>query len=230
MTEIAQVPVFCSWSGGKDCSLALYQAIQAGARPVALVNMLSEDGIRSRSHGLHRSVLEAQAKAMGLPIIFGAATWDDYEREFEECLLQAKALGAAGGIFGDIHLEEHPDWTDARIWAEKVSERTGLQAHFPIWELTTSQVVRAQLDVGFKSMIVSVRDGVLSRELLGKILDYEVLSEISDAGADVAGEIGEYHTVVIDGPLFRQAVEIVPAGSQLRDGVWFLDVAVSRQP
>ena len=79
-------------------------------------------------------------------------------------------------------------------------------------------------------MIVSVRDGVLSRELLGKILDYEVLSEISDAGADVAGEIGEYHTVVIDGPLFRQAVEIVPAGSQLRDGVWFLDVAVSRQP
>ena len=229
MTGLAGTSIFCSWSGGKDCSLALHEAIQGGARPVALVNMLSEDETRSRSHGLHRSVLEAQARALGLPMIFGAATWDDYEDAFAECFLEAKSLGASAGIYGDIHLEEHPDWTDAKNWAESASARAGLEAHFPIWELTTARVVRAQLDAGFKSMIVSVRDGVLSPELLGKILDDELLSQIADTGADVAGEIGEYHTLVVDGPIFRNPLRVSPGERQLRDGVWFLDLSVADQ-
>ncbi|HRB84684.1 MAG TPA: ATPase, partial [Acinetobacter johnsonii] len=40
-----------SYSGGKDSSLALYQAMQMG-EPVALIVMLEEQGLKSRSHGM----------------------------------------------------------------------------------------------------------------------------------------------------------------------------------
>ena len=53
--------VACSWSGGKDSCLALWRTLRAGARLDCLLTMFTEDGERSRSHGLSRAVLEAQA-------------------------------------------------------------------------------------------------------------------------------------------------------------------------
>src|SRR6476469_3652737 len=79
--DLRGTPVFCSWSGGKDSALALHEAQRAGAEPRLLVSMMIESGERSRSHGLSREVLAAQAEAVGLPIEFGAASWSGYEAE-----------------------------------------------------------------------------------------------------------------------------------------------------
>ena len=68
------VPTYCSWSGGKDSALALHHALGEGAEPGLLVTMLTEGGERSRSHGLRRELLEAQAASIGVPIAFAAAT------------------------------------------------------------------------------------------------------------------------------------------------------------
>jgi diphthamide synthase (EF-2-diphthine--ammonia ligase) len=62
---------FSSWSGGKDSCLALHLAEKAGYEVNFLLNMLTEDGEYSRSHGLSRSMLERQAAAMGRQIAFG---------------------------------------------------------------------------------------------------------------------------------------------------------------
>ncbi|RCV64892.1 Diphthamide synthase [Methanophagales archaeon] len=43
--------VFSSWSGGKDSSLACYKAMEDGFEVTPLLNLLSEDGKRERSHG-----------------------------------------------------------------------------------------------------------------------------------------------------------------------------------
>ncbi|MGB2826197.1 MAG: adenosine nucleotide hydrolase, partial [Thermoplasmata archaeon] len=48
---------FCSWSGGKDSCLALHRSIKAGMKPSVLLTMLTEEGRRSRSHGLTVDVL-----------------------------------------------------------------------------------------------------------------------------------------------------------------------------
>jgi diphthine-ammonia ligase len=77
-TDLRNAPVFCSWSGGKDSALALYESLVAGAEPRFLVSMLTEAGRRSRSHGLSRGLLEAQAAAIEVPIRFGSATWSGY--------------------------------------------------------------------------------------------------------------------------------------------------------
>src|SRR6478672_284614 len=97
----------CSWSGGKDSCLALHRSLVAGAGLSGLLTMFTEDGERSRSHGLPRAVLEAQAAAIGVPLFFASATWDEYETAFVELLRAAKERGATTAVFGDIDIPRH---------------------------------------------------------------------------------------------------------------------------
>src|SRR3954465_7019849 len=100
----------CSWSGGKDSCLALYRALRGGRPLSCLVTMFTEDGERSRSHGLPKGVLEAQAASLGVPLLSAAASWDSYEAAFVELLRQAKASGAEAAVFGDIDIPGHREW------------------------------------------------------------------------------------------------------------------------
>jgi diphthine-ammonia ligase len=163
-------------------------------------------------------VLEAQAAAVGLPIQFGSATWAGYEAAFRTEIETAAAAGVTTGIFGDIDLQEH------REWIEAVCCKAGVSACLPLWQRPRTTVVEELLDAGFRALIVAVRDGVLPRELLGQPIDRAVLREVGRAGADLAGENGEYHTLVVDGPIFESPLEVSVGEHSLRDGVWFADV------
>jgi uncharacterized protein (TIGR00290 family) len=224
-TDLAGVPVYCSWSGGKDSALALHEAILAGAEPRFLVAMLTEGGERSRSHGLRRELLAAQADALGVPIRFGAATWPGYREEFVRVVEEGAATtGARGGVFGDIDGDEN------RAWEEGVCAATGTEAVLPLWHRDRRAVTDQLLAAGFKAVIVAVRDGVLPPSLLGRTLDPGVLAEIEAAGADPCGENGEFHTFVVEGPIFRRPVEIGLGERSLRDGVWFVDLLSEADP
>lgn len=217
--DLRDVPVFCSWSGGKDSALALHEATLSGAAPRFLLAMMVETGERSRSHGLSRELLEAQAAAVGLPIRFGAASWSGYETEFRRVLgAAASELGAATGVFGDIDMEDH------REWVERVCADLGLEACLPLWQRPRRAAVGALLGAGFEAVIVAVRDGVLSPELLGRTIDAATVAEIETAGADPCGENGEYHSLVVDGPLFRRRLQVELGERSRHDDVWFLDV------
>jgi diphthine-ammonia ligase len=221
VSDLRGVPVFCSWSGGKDSAFALHEAARGGAVPRQLISMMIEGGERSRSHGLSRAVLTAQADAVGLPIEFGAASWSGYEAELLRVLEAGIAAGGPSlGVFGDIDMEDH------RAWVERVCGLVGAEACLPLWQRQRRRLMDEVLDAGFEAVIVAVRDGVLPAELLGRTIDAGLVEEIERTGADAAGENGEFHTLVVDGPLFKRRLEIEPGERSLRDGVWFLDLAV----
>jgi diphthine-ammonia ligase len=222
LDQLSGEPVFCSWSGGKDSAFALHEAARAGARPRLLLSMMVEGGERSRSHGLSRRLLSAQADALGLPIRFGAASWDGYEAEFRRLLIEEAAGAEIGsGVFGDIDLEEH------REWVERVCGEAGVDACLPLWQRDRRAFMDELLGAGFEAVIVAVRDGVLPAELLGRTIDAELVAAIEREGADAAGENGEYHSLVVAGPPFERRLAVEPGERLLRDGVWFLDVAVA---
>jgi len=211
-------PLFCSWSGGKDSCLALYRAVRAGGQARWLLNMCTESGERSRSHGLAADVLRAQAAALGIPIVFRAASWDEYEKTFLDALAGLKGRGVTAGVFGDIDVEPH------REWVERVCASAGMAACEPLWKSDRRELLDEFLGAGFEARLVALKDGALSPELLGRRLDGELTAEIESAGADACGENGEYHTVVVDGPLFSRPLELVAGERVLRDGYWFLDM------
>jgi diphthine-ammonia ligase len=211
--------VFCSWSGGKDSALALWEAIGAGAEARFLVSMLTEGGERSRSHGLRRELLAAQAAAVGVPIRFGAATWSGYRDEFVRVVGEGvAATDARVGVFGDIDMDDHRDWE------EEVCAEVGAGVALPLWQRDRRAVTDRLLADGFEAVIVAVREDALPPSLLGRVLDAEAIAEIEAAGADACGENGEFHTFVVDGPMFGARVEVEVGERSLRDGVWFVDL------
>jgi diphthamide synthase (EF-2-diphthine--ammonia ligase) len=63
-----------------------------GTSVVGLVTVMTEDGTRSRSHGLRLEVLNSQAETMGLPLVTTKATWESYESEFSRLLRLIKCV------------------------------------------------------------------------------------------------------------------------------------------
>ena len=78
---------FISWSGGKDSALSCHRVMQnLGIHVTHFLNMLTEDGTRSRSHGPEPALLQLQAKAAGVALVQGKAGWDDYEKKFKKTI------------------------------------------------------------------------------------------------------------------------------------------------
>jgi diphthine-ammonia ligase len=209
---------FCSWSGGKDSCLALYDAIEMGGKPQRLLTMFSDQGDRSRSHGLSRRVIEAQTELIGLPLTISQASWADYERVFIETIGLFKSDGVTHGVFGDIDLEPHRDW------CVKVCTKTEMIACHPLWQSSRRELLDRFLSCGFEAMIISVKQGVLDSRFLGQILTKDIIAEFESIGIDACGENGEYHTIVTNGPLFRVPLRLTQNDRVDRDGYCFLEV------
>ncbi len=208
----------CSWSGGKDSCFALMQAMQQGYTPKVLLNVLNEEGKISRSHGIPAAILQLQAKAAGLPIQLVSSSWADYETKFTATLSELKEeYDLTHAIFGDIDLQDHRDWE------EKVCANAGLTALLPLWQQDREQLVMQMLDAGIKTMIVSCNE-VLGPSFLGRIIDKDCIADLRNAGVDVCGENGEFHTLVLDCPLFDEAVHIVVKNKVLHDKYWFAEL------
>jgi diphthine-ammonia ligase len=213
--------ICCSWSGGKDSCLALWKTLERGdARLVCLVTMLTEDGCRSRSHGLHVEVLEAQARAIGVPLLTAAATWEDYEQAFVKLLLRARAIGAEEAVFGDIDIPAH------RAWEESVARQAGLTARLPLWQADRMDILESWWAAGFAARLVVVREGIVGRGFLSRLLDRDTAQSLAALGIDPCGENGEFHTLVTDGPLFRDKLDLVWLGQASRADCWAQDVRI----
>lgn len=211
-------PFFCSWSGGKDSSLALYRAIKNGAQPQALLTMMIETGNRSRSHGISLHILKQQAHLMGIPIRFCSTSWQTYEQCFIEEVHSLKKSGIENGVFGDIDIDAH------RLWVEKVCAVENIKPWLPLWKEERIHLLNEFLEAGFCAQIIAVKEDQLPPHFLGKILNEELIQEFTLRGIDLCGEAGEYHTLVTDGPLFTEPLHISQGSQVLRDGYWFLDL------
>lgn len=205
-----------SFSGGKDSTLALYEAMKTG-KAVGLIIVLEEDGKRSRSHGMTVDFIKAQAESIGLPIYLAAASWTNYEATFIDMLHKMKTLGAEALVTGDLDMPEHG------CWHEKVTNIANLKLGMPLWQADHTEVVERFINLGFKTILTTVNLTLGMREDdLGKVLTNEYVQELKSRGIDPCGEGGEFHTTVIDGPIFKQPISYKPLKIIREDNYAFL--------
>ena len=211
--------VFTSWSGGKDSCFAFYQASADGLKVRCLLNMITKDGKRSWTHGLSTELLQIQSRAIGIRLVQRQTTAANYETEFKDVLLTLKGEGITGGVFGDIDVEEH------RQWIERVCQQGGIMPYLPLWGRNQEKIMRDFIDAGFEAVIVAAKADLLDEKWLGHKVDLDFLSE-QKKKTDITpcGEVGEYHTLVIDGPLFKERLEILETNKVFREGHWFLEI------
>jgi uncharacterized protein (TIGR00290 family) len=210
--------VVTSWSGGKDSCLACYKAKLNGLDISYLVNFINETGERSRSHGIRTELLQAQDSAIGIPLIQRRTTWETYELEFKKVINELKQSGIKGGVFGDIDIQEHRDWV------ERVCAEIGIKPILPLWGIRREKLLEDFINAGFKAIVVTTKADLLGEEWLGRAVDKTFVEDLKRQNIDLAGESGEYHTLVVGSPLFKKRIKILNTSKILRDKHWFLDI------
>lgn len=121
-----------SWSTGKDSAWALHVTRQRGeVEVVALLTTVNTQFQRVAMHAVRETLLNAQARAAGLPLIKVPIPYPcpnaQYEKAMEEAMSQARAAGVYHVVFGDLFLE------DIRKYREEKLAACGMQPLFPIW-------------------------------------------------------------------------------------------------
>jgi uncharacterized protein (TIGR00290 family) len=210
-----------SWSSGKDSAWALHALRRdANFEVRGLLTTLNEEFQRVAMHGTRRSVLEAQARAAGLPLWVVQLPWpcsnEIYEQRMSEVCARAVAEGMDAIAFGDLYLE------DVRAYRQKQLAPTGLEPLFPLWGIPTVDLAREMIAGGLRARITCVDSRVLPAAFAGREFDEALLRDLP-AGVDPCAERGEFHTCAYAGPMFTEALEMEAGEVVHRDGFVFAD-------
>ena len=212
-----------SWSGGKDSCLACYKAIQQGYDVKLLLNFVSRESKRGCFHGIEGRLLKFQADLIGIPLAQKEVSPDmqKYEEEFKAAVTELRGEDIGSMVFGDIYLLEHESWI------ERVCGDLKINALEPLWNNPTENIIDEFLRAGFKAIIVSCKADVMGKEFLGRYIDKSLVEELKKRDICPCGEKGEFHTLVVDGPIFKRPIKIVEAVPVIKESFWkhwFLDI------
>lgn len=196
---------FINWSGGKDCTLALHKVTEEKELSVEfLFTSLSRQYQRVSMHGVRKEMITRQGLALGIPsrklYLPENTTMEVYDQHMQNEMMLMKERGINHCIFGDIFLE------DLRKYREEKLKAVHIQPHFPLWKKDTTALLKEFIDLGYKSIIVSVDSQKINPNFLGRELSYEFLAELPGS-VDPCGENGEFHTYVFAGPLFHEPIK-----------------------
>ena len=202
-----------SWTGGKDCNLALLAAWRDPAlRVVALVVFRPEDAV-FRAHPL--SLMAAQADALGLPLhhVVIPKTATSYKSAYVEGMRKLRSEHGIRVIgTGDMDLVG----SMARNWIEECGEEAGISAFLPLWQADREACLRQLIREVFDVKFTCVKSPWFDASWIGRSLDTPTIDVMAEMAAlpqngdamplDLGGERGEYHTMVVDGPLYFHRV------------------------
>jgi uncharacterized protein (TIGR00290 family) len=210
-------PLVLSWSGGKDSALALARLRETeGVEVVGLMTTVTAGYDRVSIHGVRRSLLHAQAAALGLPVhevvLQPQSSNEAYERATADALalVRERTPGIRRLAFGDIFLE------DVRQYRETLVGGLGFGSVFPLWGEAPPDLADEVIGRGIAARLVCVDTQQLAASFAGRAYDAALLADLP-AGVDPCGERGEFHTFVSDGPGFREPVRYETGEVVLRD-------------
>jgi diphthine-ammonia ligase len=208
------------WSSGKDSCLALYRLLNESKNVVCLLSMVSERDERNHAHGIKLEILKLQAEALGIPLMLVDSA-GDYEMSLATALTDLKQKhGVDEIVFGSLYSEED------RKWNEDVAFRAGLEPLFPVWitQNEANKLLDEFITLGFSAIVCRASEKHFDQTWAGRFLDRRFYEEIQQHNVCPMGEFGEYHTFVLDGPIFQKRVTIMKSGVVLNSGLWSLDV------
>jgi len=194
-------------SGGKDSILALHRLVESGEverEDVLLVTAFPENPESFMFHTVNLHMLEAIANCLGLPLVkvkvSGEKEREVLELEEALCSLKLEAI-CVGAIASRYQLSR----------VEGICNRHGLRLFAPLWGEEQENVLR-EVSRNFEALIVSVSAMGLDESFLGRRIDAECIEALKEVsrryGINLAGEGGEYETLVLDAPLFRRRIGI----------------------
>ena len=187
-----------------------------------LLTTINETFGRVAMHAVRRTLVTAQAEAVGLPLYAIDLPWpcsnETYEARMTAAVTQLESDGFTHIAFGDLFLE------DVRRYREERLAGTGLTPLFPLWKtMSTRELAEEMIGNGVCACLTCVDPRVLPATFAGRSFDRNLLADLPE-GVDPCGENGEFHSFVWDGPMFSHPVTVAVGERVERDGFVFADV------
>lgn len=215
------------FSGGKDSTMALYQALENNEDVRYLLSMRSSNDESYMFHVPNIHLTEMLAKALEIPIIIAdtlgvkEAELQDLKREFKKL----KDLGVECIYTGALY----STYQKSRI--EKLGKEVGLKIISPFWHVDELEYMKKIVDLGFEVIISGVFAEGLDESWLGRTIDLPAIEELEKLNKkyyiNIAFEGGEAETLVLDGPIFKKRINILEADKKWNgdSGVYIIEDA-----
>lgn len=191
-------------SGGKDSLYALKQVWEE-EEVVRLISIQSEPGSKF-FHSQNIQLTKLQAEALNLPLIYRKTA-----EEEEVQTLEKTVGGISKGIDGVVCGAIASNYQREKV--EEICEKLGLKCLAPLWHVNEAEFMENLIQDDFEVVITKVAAQGLGRDWLGRKIDERTLGELKEVrekyGIHLAGEGGEYETLVLDCPLFEKEIKIV---------------------
>ncbi len=185
-------------SGGKDSFLSTLLGMEQGIDVIRCVTVIPEtDSMMFHVPNIH--IAGNVASLLDLETEFVPET------DYEEKLLELARSGVEAIVCGAIASE----FQKTRI--EKICTEAGMVCFAPLWMKDQRTVIEEIISSGIRAIIVSVSAEGLGEELLGRVIDENLLAHLvrvhEKNRINITGEGGEYESLVT-GIDFRERIKI----------------------
>ncbi|MBT3394974.1 diphthine--ammonia ligase [archaeon] len=201
------------FSGGKDSVYASYLAKQEHEIS-CLISLESKSDESWMFHVPNIELVKLQAELMGVPILY-RKTEGVKEEELEDlknAIIEAKEKYGIEGIFsGALASSYQKD----RI--EKICEDLGIKSVSPLWHIDSEEYINSLIRDKFKVIIVGIAADGFNESWLGRVIDAKFLEDIKKLNIHIGGEGGEYESLVVDCPLFKNGLRIIESKNLLEN-------------
>jgi len=208
------------WTGGKDSCLALLEAELSGYEVESLITFSPGDS-EFRAHPL--KFMKLQAEAMERPH-YTLEISEPYKESYEETIsILKEKYGIDLIITGDIaEIDGQPNWI------RECSKRSGVDLLTPLWGVDRRKHIENIISHKFKIIFSCVKKPWFTEDWIGREMDENLLEKLSELnlelGVDISGENGEYHTLVLDGPMFKKRLQIDDYVKRADDSLMYMDI------
>jgi len=204
------------FSSGKDSVYATYIMKKQNYEISCLINIKSKNMDSYMFHTPNVEIAELQAEAMGIPLIT-AETEGNKEEELKDLYAVIKKAKDIYNIDGLVTGALRSNYQRERV--EEICESLGLKAFSPLWNMEQDVEMTHIIDLGFEVLLSSIAAEGLDKSWLGRVLtinDVDKLIVLSKkVGLNIAGEGGEFESLVLFGPMFNKRIKILDSEIQM---------------
>jgi TIGR00289 family protein/arCOG00187 universal archaeal metal-binding-domain/4Fe-4S-binding-domain containing ABC transporter, ATP-binding protein len=191
------------FSGGKDSSYAMFVARQYAWDVTHLVTVFSESPESYMYHVPAIELTRLAAQAIDVPLV-EVATPPEPEKELIPLRDALARLDVDGIVSGALASEYQ------RRRLDQICDDIGIKSFAPLWHKNPRELLGEMVEEGFEIMIVGCSAEGLDERWLGRVLDKKALAELDRLhdryGIHVAGEGGEYESMVLYGPHMKKRI------------------------
>ena len=204
--------VVASFSGGKDSTYALYEALKEGLNVTHLL-FIKTGG---KAHLDNKWLLKLASEAVDIPLF-------TVNKELPAIRKALQKLEAERLVSGVMTTPEH------MAWYEEVCGPIQVKHYAPLWGKDPLVALNEMKQLGFHMLVIEVNMTLGSnKNWLGKEIDDDILNELKELKSkqqiNPIGEWGEYHTLVLDCPIYMKRINILKSENTWRKSKGYVKI------